>query len=112
MTTLQRPLFRQEAIEFQQHHRQWGDVVLLQPLSTKLLVWSITASIALIIAFLSVAQYARKETVIGYLTPTSGTAKIFLPRQGTVRAIHVDEGQQVQEGQPLLTVATAEFAAD
>src|SRR5690242_6035529 len=93
------PLFRQEAIEFQQYHRQWGEVALLQPLSTKLLAWSITAAFVLIILFLVLAQYARKQTVVGYLTPTSGTAKIFVPRQGTIKAIHVAEGQIVEEGQ-------------
>jgi hypothetical protein len=46
------PLFRREAIEFQQHQRQWGDVALLQPVSTKLLTWSLAAAVALIIVFL------------------------------------------------------------
>jgi hypothetical protein len=40
--TPQRSLFRQEAIEFQQHHRQWGELALLQPLSTKIMTWFIT----------------------------------------------------------------------
>ena len=34
-----RPLFRREVIEFQRHNRQWGRVVPLQPLSTRLMVW-------------------------------------------------------------------------
>jgi hypothetical protein len=87
-----RELFRTEAIEFQRQHRQWGEVALLQPLSTKVLTWFFTVAIALIIVFVSLAQYARKETVVGYLTPTSGTAKIFVPRQGTIEAIHVEQG--------------------
>jgi membrane fusion protein len=32
-----RELFRTEAIEFHRQHRQWGEVALLQPLSTKVL---------------------------------------------------------------------------
>lgn len=108
----QKSLFRQEAIEFQRYHRQWGQVALLQPLSTKLLSWLLTAALALVIVFLSVANYARKETVIGYLAPTSGTAQIFVPRQGTIEAIYVEQGQQIREGQPLLRVATNEVAAD
>jgi len=59
-----RALFRQEALEFQQHNRQWGTVALLQPISTKILSWFISAAVALIIGFLFVGQYARKETVI------------------------------------------------
>jgi membrane fusion protein len=103
-------LFREEAIEFQRHNRQWGQVSHLQPLSTKLLTWFIAGAVALTIAFLFVGQYARKETVSGYLTPTSGTAKIFAAQQGTIKEIHVREGEQVQEGQPLLTVETSHIA--
>lgn len=107
-----RLLFRQEAVAFQQHQRQWGHVVLLQPVPITMLAWFITIAVLLILIFLSVAQYARKETVRGYLTPTAGTAKIFIPRQGTISAVHVKEGEMVREGQPLLTIATAQIAAD
>jgi membrane fusion protein len=105
-------LFRQEAIEFQSNNRQWGQVARLQPLSTKLLTWFVTTAVVLIITFLFLGQYARKEKVAGYLTPTSGTAKIFAPQQGTIKAIHVREGEQVQEAQPLLTVETNQIAAN
>jgi len=105
-------LFRPEALDFQQHQRQWGEVVLLQPLSLKVMAWFITAVTVLALVFLFMAQYARKETVRGYLTPTAGTAKIFTPRQGTIRTVHVKEGQHVQQGQPLLTIATDQIAAD
>jgi membrane fusion protein len=105
-------LFRQEAIEFQQHSRQLGRVSSLQPLSTKLLTWFLAAAVGLIIAFLFVGAYARKETVAGYLTPTSGTAKIFASQPGTIKEIHVREGDQVQDGQPLLTIETNQFSAD
>src|SRR6266566_493574 len=84
--TLQPSLFRDQAVEFQRQHRQWGEVALLQPLSTKLLVWFIAAAVAAIVLFLALAQYARKETVVGYLTPTAGTAKVFVPRPGTIQA--------------------------
>lgn len=110
--TAQRALFRREALEFQQHQRQWGEVVLLQPVPVTMMAWFITIAVLLILIFLSVAQYARKETVRGYLTPTAGTAKIFIPRQGTIGAVHVKEGEVVREGQPLLTIATAQIAAD
>jgi membrane fusion protein len=64
------------------------------------------------LVFISIAQYARKETVIGYLTPSSGTAKIFVAQQGFVKELYVKEGQEVAEGDPLLTVATAQVAAN
>jgi membrane fusion protein len=108
----ERSLFRQEAIDFQQHNRQWGEIAALQPFSTKVLTWLLATAVALVIAFLFLGQYARKETVAGYLTPTAGTAKIFAAQQGTIKEIYVREGEQVQEGQPLLTVETSQIAAN
>jgi membrane fusion protein len=58
------------------------------------------------------APYARKETVSGYLMPTTGIARVHAPQPGIVSAIHVEDGQQVSEGQPLLSVATAQVAAE
>jgi len=104
-------LFRQEVIEFQQYYHQWGEVGQLQPLSIKIMAWSITIGMALVLAFLFVAQYARKETVPGYLTPTSGTSKVFLPQQGTIKEIYVRDGQEVQRGDSLLAVETSQIAA-
>lgn len=107
-----RALFRQEAIEFQQHYRQWGSVASLQPLPTKVLAWFIALAAAAIVAFLVFAQYSRKETAIGYLTPTTGTVKIFAAQAGTIKQVFVEEGEQVKEGQPLLAVETNQIAAD
>lgn len=104
-------LFRPEAIEFQQQQRHWGEIVLLQPIPTRILSWCAVAALACILAFLFSAQYARKETVSGYLTPSIGTARIFVPRAGVIRAVHVQEGQEVAAGQPLLTIETDEIAA-
>src|SRR5919197_5503781 len=104
--TAHRLLFRQEAIDFQQHYRQWGNVGALQPLSIKVTTWFLTAITALIAVFLFLAQYSRKETAVGYLTPTRGTAKIFAPQRGTIKDVHVKEGELVQEGQVLLTIET------
>ncbi|HKR84772.1 MAG TPA: HlyD family efflux transporter periplasmic adaptor subunit [Terriglobales bacterium] len=105
-------LFRQEAIEFQQNSRQLGQVSSLQPLSTKIVSWFLVAAVGLIVAFLFVGEYARKETVAGYVTPTSGTAKIFASQPGTIKEIHVREGENVQQGHPLLTIETNQISAD
>jgi membrane fusion protein len=108
----QSQLFRSEAVDFQRNHRQWGDAACLEPLSIKLTAWFLTSVAALLVVFLFVAQYARKETAIGYLTPTKGTAKIFAPRRGTIKDIYVGEGESVREGQQLLTIETDQIAAD
>lgn len=105
-------LFRQEAIDFVQQRHSWGEVVSLQPLSSTILSWSLAGIVVLIFCFLSIAQYARKETVTGYLTPTFGTARIFVPQQGFIKELHVKEGQEVAEGDPLLTVVTSQISAN
>ena len=108
----QRSLFRKEAVEFQQHQRQWGEIVLLQPVSTKILTWLLVAVVALAAVFLCWADYARKETVVGYLTPTEGTAKIYVPQIGIIKDVHVAEGQVVKEGEPLLTISTPQIGGN
>jgi membrane fusion protein len=105
-------LFRHEVLAFQRDQRQWGEVALLQPLSARVSVWVIAVFVVLIVAFLLVAPYARKETVTGYVTPTAGTSRIHAPRPGTVSAVYVEEGQLVAEGQPLLDVTTTQIAMD
>jgi hypothetical protein len=82
-----KPLFRREAIEFQQTQRQWGEVVLLQPISTKLLTWFLATSVAAIIVLLAFVEYAQKDTAIGYLSPSAGTAQVSAPLQGVIREI-------------------------
>src|SRR5437764_2498585 len=105
-------LFRQEALDFQRYQRQWGDVASLQPVSTKMTAWFVAAAVALLVPFLCFAQYARKEVAVGYLTPTKGTAKIFVPRRGTVREVHVKDGETVKGGQALLTIETDQISGD
>jgi membrane fusion protein len=104
-----RELFRQEALQFQFRNRKAGKIALLQPLSTKFLSWLLFGSIVAVIAFACGAQYARKETVVGYLRPTAGTAKIFVAQRGFVKELHVTDGDEVEEGQPLLTISTEQI---
>jgi membrane fusion protein len=110
--TVHGPLFRPEATEFQHQLRQWGTVASLQSLSTKVVSWLLIASSLAVVVFLFLAQYSRKETVQGYLTPTTGTAKIFAPQRGTIKQIFVEEGDDVGTGQPLLAIETNQIAAD
>jgi membrane fusion protein len=105
-------LFRQEAVDFLHQRHSWGEVVSLQPISSAILSWTLAGLVAFILVFISIAQYARKETVTGYLTPAFGTAKIFVPQQGFVKEVYVKEGQEVAEGDPLLTVVTSQITAN
>ena len=48
----------------------------------------------------------------GYLALTSGAAKMFAPRQGTISIFHIEEGQRTHAGQPLLTITINQTTAD
>jgi len=85
-------------------------VVPLQPLPVRFTVWLIVLTVAAAVAFLFLAQYARKESALGYLVPSAGSARVFAQQQGTISAIYVAQGQQVEQGQPLLAVATDQIA--
>jgi membrane fusion protein len=80
------PLFRQQALDFRQQ-RQWGEVIALQPLPIRLLFLGLAVMVVLLGAFLAQAQYARKETVPGYLAPKAGLVRVFPPRPGTVEVL-------------------------
>jgi len=105
-------LFRPAAVDFQRDQTRWGEVGSLQPVAVKVTGWFLICVMAAVIVFLLLAQYARKETAIGYLTPTKGTAKIFVPKAGIIREVHAREGDLVSAGQPVLTIETNQIAAD
>lgn len=96
-------LFRPEAIE---HHRQrlFGEIVMAVPLTH----WAVTAVIALafvlLLSFLSVATYARKETVGGWVRPDRGIVHVQVADAGTVDSVSVKEGQDVEPGAALVSL--------
>ena len=100
-------LFRQEAIDHQRF-RIWGEVALALPRSYALVTGFIALSVFAMALFVATHSYARKEHAAGFLVPTEGIARITPPRDGTITAVHVSEGQHVERGAPLLTVIGAE----
>lgn len=107
-----RSLFRHEVVEFQKQYRDLGRVGRLQPTSLKALAWFLIGAVGLMVIFIFVATYTRKETVAGYLVPATGTAEIFVPQQGTVIEVHVKQDQLVARGDVLLTIDTSQVTAD
>lgn len=55
--------------------------------------------------FLSFGRYARKETVVGTLQPSTGAARVAALQIGVISEILVDDGQQVHEGDPMIVVS-------
>ena len=100
-------LFRRDAIEARRH-RLHGDVILMQPLSTRILIVAFVVAMVAGLAFAAHAGYARKETVSGYLVPASGVAAVHALRGGTVLEVKVAENQMVKAGDPLVVLTTDE----
>lgn len=96
-------LFRTEALE-QQNDRLHGEVVLTQPLSTKLFAGSLFGIIAIAAVWVSVGTYARIETVPGMLVTSVPSAKVVALQPGVVSELPVQEGQLVRKGDRLLVI--------
>src|SRR5436190_22305168 len=107
MVSMSSSLFRQEAIDHQRC-RIWGEVTIALPNSYALVTGFIALSVLAMTFFIATHSYARKEHAVGFLVATEGIAKITPPRDGTITAVHIREGQHVERGAPLLTVIGAE----
>lgn len=101
-------IFRPQAVE-QQFSKIDGDVVIAQPLASRVLLLSIIACVLLTILFLMHASFDRKETVTGYLQPTGGLSKVNSPRTGIISELFVVNGELVKKGQPLALINIPEF---
>ncbi len=104
-------LFRKEAID-NNRQRMYGDVLLIQPIS----FWVFTISIVVIVIvaclFLIYGSFERRETVIGFLVPDKGVAKIFTPYGGIVESKNVIDGQIVKKGDSLIEITNSKGIND
>jgi membrane fusion protein len=96
-------LFRQEAIEHQRL-RLHGEVLIYQPVSQRILAWLLVATVAAIVSYLFWGEYARKETVHGFLVPSGGVVQVYARAAGTVTEVSVVENQVVKQNDPLFSV--------
>ncbi|MCG7757042.1 MAG: biotin/lipoyl-binding protein, partial [Nitrosomonas sp.] len=108
---MKRTLFRTEALSHQQN-RLHGDVLIARSPAVSVLVWAAALFAIAIAGFAYWGEYTRKEHVVGYLSPTQGMIRIFSPQAGTVVEKHVSEGQQVKQGDALLTITSERATAN
>jgi len=104
-------LFRQSAVSHQSN-RLDGEVVVMQPVAVSLLLTVLLVVILIAFIFLSQSSFDRRETVMGYLKPELGLSRIRAPRAGLVSQVLVDDGAEVQAGQPLLRLSVLEQLVD
>ena len=88
-----------------------GEVAIALPNSYALVTGFIALSVLAMALFIATQNYARKEHAVGFLVASEGIARITPPRDGTITAVHVSEGQHVERGAPLLTVIGAETSS-
>jgi len=93
-------LFRKEAVEHQRT-RLWGEVILVQPVSYFIIAGVFAAVMIAAGIFLTSQNYARKESVQGYLVPDAGVVRIFADQGGTLERLYASAGEQVKKGDPI-----------
>jgi membrane fusion protein len=96
-------LFRPE-VAAARRTRIEGEVVLVQPVRTTMLVLLLFAGIALIAFWVAAGSYARTETARGILVTEQPSAKIVAIRPGQVSELLVREGAQVKAGERLAVI--------
>ncbi|GLR72570.1 HlyD family secretion protein [Agaribacter marinus] len=96
-------LFRKKAVD---HQRQklWGDVLIISPPSIGLISFFISAFIFIIAVYLYLGKYSLKVSGVGELVPTSGVAKVYAPKVGSVANLFVSEGDSVRKGDRLFSI--------
>jgi len=104
-------LFRPEAIQHATR-RLGGDVVLISPLSVWLLGGLLVAVLLGSAFFASSATYARKEAVVGWLSPEAGIVRATAARGGAIMEMSVAEGDLVEAGDPMATLRLSAATTD
>jgi membrane fusion protein len=96
-------LFRKEAVSHATR-RLSGTVVLATPLSVRMLGLFFGAIVLAVVLFVSMATYARKATVTGWLIPDHGLIRATAVAAGTVQTVSIGEGEVVQSGARLAEI--------
>ena len=104
-------LFRREAVDHATR-RLGGEVVVAMPLRVSILGALLVGIVAVATGFAASASYARKETVVGWLTPEAGLVRAAAQRGGVATEVLVEEGASVAAGAPLAVMRlSADIAA-
>lgn len=98
------PLFREEALAAQKT-TSLGEIVLVQPLSMRLLTVVLTSFAIAVIGFLAFGSYTQRATVHGQLVPELGLIKLYVPDSGIVVERRVRDEQRVTSGDVLFVVS-------
>ena len=106
-----RPLFRKVAID-NQRERLHGEILLVPRLSYTLITALLLGWLLITTIWLVNSRFSQKETVLGWIDPPSGVVRIF-PQEmdGQIDSLTVQEGDFVQQGEPLAVVTSGRVLA-
>jgi len=97
-------LFRREVLEAQRT-RLHGEVLLLPRWPQLLLAAGLSLWVIAALILLTQGQYARKETVRGWLEPAAGTLRVYPAFPGRITRLLVAPGERVSAGAPLAIIS-------
>ena len=100
-------LFRHQVIE-ENRTRLTGAVIAAVPPSSRLYTRLVAGAALLLLALLLFGSYTMTADVRGIVAYDSGIARVYPRSAAEVSAIHVRNGQRVEAGQPLVTLAIAQ----
>ncbi|WP_127019087.1 HlyD family secretion protein [Rheinheimera mangrovi] len=106
--TTEQSLFRPKALLAQQQRLE-GQVSIVQPVSTSLLCICLVGIVVSLLLFLNQASFSRKETVSGYLKPSSGVVRVQSQRSAVLKQLYIHDGSEVQAGQKLALLSSDEY---
>lgn len=106
--TTEQSLFRTKALLAQQQRLE-GQVSIVQPVSTSLLCICLVGIVVSLLLFLNQASFSRKETVSGYLKPSSGVVRVQSQRSAVLKQLYIHDGSEVQAGQKLALLSSDEY---
>ncbi len=102
---MENDLFRQQVID-KQKSSQFGSVMIINPLSFKVLALLSSLIVLTLLSFVVWGEYTRKQAVSGLLSPDSGLITLYAARSGTVSKCHVKQEQLVTHATDLLLIST------
>ncbi|USD61670.1 HlyD family efflux transporter periplasmic adaptor subunit [Vibrio sp. SCSIO 43140] len=101
-------LYRPEYFEAQRSGNQ-GSILIDASLNQRLFVTASVFVLMAIIFFVVFAEYTRRATLNGVVSPTGGIVKIQANDGGYVESVFVIEGQKVLVGEPLYEIKTERY---
>ncbi len=97
-------LFREEALE-RRRKLQEGQVIAIAPLSLRVIAFFIFSLFVFSLLIAYNGSFARTETVVGQIVPSSGVIAATPLRSGYLADIHFEIGERVERGDVIATLS-------